>query len=49
MEAGLFEQDDLHELYVKLREWDDEAKLQHQPLPSLDRYKEMAFLHLLRR
>lgn len=48
-EAELFERDNLHLLYVKLRVWDDEAKLQHQPLPSLDMYKEMAFLHLLRR
>ena len=48
-EAAIFEQDHLHLLYIKLREWDDEAKLEHQPLPSLDQYKEMAFLHLLSR
>ncbi|MDZ4810045.1 MAG: HD domain-containing protein [Bacteroidota bacterium] len=46
-EAALFEQDHLHLLYIKLREWDDEAKLEHQPLPSLDKYKEMAFRHFL--
>jgi len=46
-EAALFEQDHLHLLYIKLREWDDEAKLEHQPLPSLDTYKNMAFRHLL--
>jgi phosphonate degradation associated HDIG domain protein len=47
-EAGFFEMDTLHPLYVKLREWDDKAKLEHQPLPSLSRYKEMAMNHLLK-
>jgi 2-amino-1-hydroxyethylphosphonate dioxygenase (glycine-forming) len=46
-EAKLFEQDHLHPLFIKLRQWDDKAKLQHQPLPSLNSYKEMAFNHLL--
>lgn len=46
-EAKQFEQDNLHPLFIKLRQWDDKAKLQHQPLPSLDRYKEMTFNHLL--
>lgn len=48
MEAELFEQDHLHLLFIKLREWDDKAKLQHQRLPSLDQYKEMAYYHLIR-
>lgn len=47
-EAELFEQDHLHLLFIKLRQWDDKAKLRHQPVPSLDRYKEMAFYHLIR-
>ena len=47
LEADNFETDHLHLLYVKLREWDDKAKLEHQPLPSLDSYKEMAIRHLL--
>ena len=46
-EAVFFEQDPLHLLYIKLREWDDKAKLLNQPLPSLDKYKEIAFRHLL--
>jgi 2-amino-1-hydroxyethylphosphonate dioxygenase (glycine-forming) len=46
-EAKSFETDPLHSLYIKLREWDDKAKLKHQTLPSLDRYKEMAIRHLL--
>jgi predicted HD phosphohydrolase len=47
-EAVLFEQDHLYSLFVKLREWDDKAKLLYQPLPSLDPYKEMALYHLVR-
>jgi phosphonate degradation associated HDIG domain protein len=46
-EALAFENDDLHLLYIKLRRWDDEAKLKDQPLPSLDVYKAMAIRHLL--
>jgi predicted HD phosphohydrolase len=46
-EANFFEMDSLHFLYVKLREWDDKAKLENKPLPSLDKYKEMALRHLL--
>lgn len=48
-ELILFEQDALHPLYIKLREWDDKAKLEHQPVPPLDRYKEMAIRHLMRK
>ncbi|MBC7873882.1 MAG: HDIG domain-containing protein [Ferruginibacter sp.] len=47
VEAQLFEQDDLHTLFIKLREWDDKAKLQHQPLPPLEKFREMALHHLL--
>ncbi len=47
-EAELFEQDHLHLLFIKLRQWDDKAKRQHQPLPQLDKFKEMALYHLLR-
>jgi len=46
-EALQFEADPLHVLYVKLRDWDDKAKLEHQPLPPLDKYREMAVRHLL--
>lgn len=49
LEAQNFETDHLHLLYIKLREWDDKAKLEHQVLPSLDKYKEMAVRHLLAR
>jgi len=47
-EAEIFEQDHLFLLFVRLREWDDKAKLQHQPLPSLDLYKQMALHHLVK-
>jgi phosphonate degradation associated HDIG domain protein len=45
-EAVVFEADELHTLYIKLREWDDKAKQTNQPLPSLERYREMAVRHL---
>jgi phosphonate degradation associated HDIG domain protein len=48
-EAVFFEKDSLHTLYIRLREWDDMAKLEQQPLPSIQRYKEMALRHLLQR
>ncbi len=47
IEAEIFEQDYLHALYIKLRQWDDEAKSTFQPLPSLSGYKEMALRHLM--
>jgi len=48
VEAHYFEMDHLHLLYIKLRHWDDRAKVQHVPLPSLDVYKQMALHHLTR-
>ena len=47
-EAGIFEMDDMHQLYIKLRQWDDAAKIEHKPLPLIERYKEKATNHLLR-
>lgn len=46
-EAKEFERDSLHMLYIKLREWDDKAKTEHLPLPSLEVYKIMTLKHLL--
>jgi phosphonate degradation associated HDIG domain protein len=46
-EAVIFEVDELHPLYVRLREWDDKAKKTHQLLPSLEKYRQMALRHLL--
>lgn len=45
-ESKQFEGDHLHLLFVKLREWDDKAKVENIPLPSLEIYKEMAIQHL---
>jgi phosphonate degradation associated HDIG domain protein len=46
-EAKAFEADEFHEIYIKLREWDDRAKEINSPLPSLEVYKERALNHLL--
>jgi predicted HD phosphohydrolase len=46
-EAKRFENDNLHPLFIKIREWDDKAKVQQIPLPSLRIYKQMALHHLL--
>lgn len=45
-EAMAFESDSLFEMHIKLRHWDEEAKLEHQPLPSTDKYAVMALRHL---
>lgn len=46
-EAHAFESDSLHEKYVALRKWDEQAKIEKQPLPSLTKYRHMMVLHLL--
>jgi phosphonate degradation associated HDIG domain protein len=46
-EAEAFEADPLSDLYIKLRQWDDKAKVEHIPLPALEKYKEMAYRHLM--
>lgn len=46
-EAMAFEADPLFDLHIKLRRWDEKAKLEQQPLPVLDTYKEMIIRHLL--
>jgi 2-amino-1-hydroxyethylphosphonate dioxygenase (glycine-forming) len=45
-EAIAFEEDDLFDLYVSIRRWDDLAKKIQQPLPDLDNYKQMMIEHL---
>lgn len=45
-EATEFEKDDLLQLYIQLRKWDEAAKLEHVPLPSLDYYRDMMIDHL---
>ena len=45
-EAMLFESDKLFDLHIKLRRWDEKAKLEKQPMPPLQKYKDMAIRHL---
>jgi 2-amino-1-hydroxyethylphosphonate dioxygenase (glycine-forming) len=40
-QAMEFEKDELNPLYIQLRRWDEQAKLERIPLPSLDYYREM--------
>ncbi len=42
-EAAKFEADPLCPLMIQMRRWDEQAKLEHVPLPDLERYKAMAF------
>src|SRR5687768_5489454 len=45
-EAMLFESDKLFDLHIKLRRWDERAKLEKQLMPPLQKYKDMATRHL---
>jgi 2-amino-1-hydroxyethylphosphonate dioxygenase (glycine-forming) len=46
-EAFAFEEDDLFDLYIAIRKWDDLAKKTQQPLPDLQQYRQMMTEHLL--
>lgn len=46
-EALSFENDPLFELSLKMRIWDEEAKLEHLPVEDLDKYKKMALSVIL--
>jgi phosphonate degradation associated HDIG domain protein len=45
-EAKRFESDELFHLHIKLRKWDEKAKLEKQTMPSLEKFKAMAIRHL---
>lgn len=45
-EAAAFEQYPLFDLIIKMRKWDEQAKIERQPLPDLSRYKTMMVHHL---
>jgi phosphonate degradation associated HDIG domain protein len=45
-EAAAFEQYPLFDLIIKMRRWDEEAKIEHKPLPDLSRYRNMILHHL---
>jgi len=45
-EAKQFESDPLFDLYIKMRRWDEAAKLEHQPVPDLELFRIKAIQHL---
>jgi phosphonate degradation associated HDIG domain protein len=45
-EALVFESDPLFEMHIRLRQWDEKAKLEHQPMPPLQKYRNMMVDHL---
>ena len=45
-EAAAFAQYPLFDLIVKMRKWDELAKIEHKPLPGLDHYRWMMLRHL---
>lgn len=46
-EAAAFEQYPLFTLIIQMRKWDEEAKIEHKPLPDLQHYRRMILRHLL--
>jgi phosphonate degradation associated HDIG domain protein len=45
-EATAFEQYPLFDLIIRMRNWDEQAKIEHQPLPDLRHFREMMMHHL---
>ncbi len=45
-EARQFEADPLFSLYIKMRRWDEAAKVEHRPLPDILLFREKAGQHL---
>jgi phosphonate degradation associated HDIG domain protein len=45
-EANAFEHYPLFDLIIKMRKWDEQAKLEHKPLPALVHYRNMILRHL---
>ena len=46
-EADAFEQYPLFKLIIQMRKWDEQAKIEHKPLPDLQHYRRMILRHLL--
>ena len=46
-EADAFEQYPLFTLIIQMRKWDEQAKIEHKPLPDLQHYRRMILRHLL--
>jgi len=47
-EAEAFEKYPLFDLIIKMRRWDEQAKVEHKALPNLDHYRKMILHHLER-
>jgi phosphonate degradation associated HDIG domain protein len=45
-EAAAFEQYPLFDLIIKMRKWDEEAKIEHKPLPDLQHFRQLMLHHL---
>jgi phosphonate degradation associated HDIG domain protein len=45
--ADSMEKDPLFKEIIQMRRWDEEAKKEHQPVPSLEIFKKLIFLHLV--
>jgi phosphonate degradation associated HDIG domain protein len=45
-EAAAFEQYPLFKLIIGMRLWDEQAKIEHKPLPDLQHYRDMMLHHL---
>ncbi|HET6254143.1 MAG TPA: HD domain-containing protein [Puia sp.] len=45
-EAAAFEQYPLFDLIIRMRNWDEQAKIEHHPLPDLQHYRDMMLHHL---
>ena len=45
-EAKAFEADPLFDLYIKMRRWDEAAKIENQPVPDINMFKQKAIEHL---
>lgn len=46
-EAAAFEQYPLFDLIIRMRKWDEQAKIEHKPLPDLQHYRRMILRHLI--
>lgn len=46
-EADAFEKDPLFEEIIQMRRWDEQAKIEHKPLPDLQQYKILMIDHLI--
>jgi len=47
-EAAAFEKDPLFTLIIQMRKWDEQSKIEGQPLPQLEYYHQLLLNHLLR-